>query len=51
MAVVLLVALAGRLDLAGARDGPRLAAELLLARAAGEVEAVRDLALEPGVER
>ena len=51
VAVVLLVAAAGVLDLAGAGDRTRLAAELLLGGAAGDVEAVGELALEPVVVR
>jgi hypothetical protein len=51
VAVVLLVPFAGGLDLAGTRDRPRLAPELLLCRAAGDVETVRQLALEPVVIR
>jgi len=49
--VVLLVALAGGLDLPRTGDGARLAAELVLRRAAGDVEAVEDLPFEPVVER
>jgi hypothetical protein len=51
VAVVLFVPLAGGLDLAGAGDRAQLAAELLLRGAAGDVEAVRQLALEPVVVR
>ena len=51
VAIVFFVPLAGGLDLPGAGDGAGFAAELVLAGAAGHVEAVRQLALEPGVER
>src|SRR5690606_6318434 len=50
MPVVLLVAIAVRLDLSRARDRLALAAKLLEARAARVVEAARELALEPRVE-
>lgn len=48
--VVLFVALARGLDLSGARDGARLAAELLGGDLAGQVEAMRQLPLRPVVE-
>ncbi len=51
VAVVLLVALARRLDLAGAGERARLAPELFGAVATGQVEALRELALEPVVQR
>ena len=47
VAVVLFVALARGLDLAGGSDGPGLAAKLLLVDTAGHVEAVGDLPLQP----
>ena len=50
VAVVLLVALARRLDLAGPGDGAGLAPELLGRRAAGDVETAGKLVLEPLVE-
>ena len=50
-AVVLLVAPARVLDLTGARDGARLAAELLAGVAAGDVEALAKLLFQPLVVR
>ena len=50
VAVVLLVALARRLDLAGPGDGAGLAPELLSRRAARDVEAAGELLLQPLVE-
>ena len=51
VAVVLLVALARRLDLAGPGDGAGLAPELLGRRAARHVETAGQLVLQPVVER
>ena len=50
MPVVLLVPLAFRLDLSGARDGLALAAKLVEVVAARVVEPARHLALQPAVE-
>ncbi len=51
MSIVFLVAFTRRLDQPGARDRARLAPELLDAAAARDVEAMRELPFEPGVER
>ena len=49
--VVLLMPLARTLDLARARDRPSLAAELVLVCATGQVKALGNFALQPGVVR
>ena len=51
VAVVLFVPLAGCLDLAGAGDGAGFAAELFLRRTAGDIEATRQFAFQPVIER
>jgi len=51
MTVVFFMPLTPRLDLPIARDGMGLPAELLLGSAAGDVEAVGNLAFEPVIER
>ncbi|KFB71133.1 MAG: hypothetical protein AW09_003747 [Candidatus Accumulibacter phosphatis] len=51
VAIVLFVPLARGLDLAGARDRPQFTPELFLGGTAGDIEALRQLALEPVVIR
>ena len=51
VAIVLLVAAAGLLDLADMGDRARLAAELFLGGAAGDVETMGEFALQPIVVR